>query len=172
MCFGGKKNPKIISRKSCDFLHKLIENYPYVIPSPNSTDKMYVKGTSNFLKKHKNLLQTSVIELCNGLASPFDQSDFSGTYEKSDILCISNTLIWKYICIPMEPTISQNITTCGYETYISSILCQSESNKWQLRKMEFLKYVWKLWINTICPKYEIYIWDIQKWSISQIFKHS
>ena len=86
-------------------------------------------------------------------------------------MCIRNTSICKYMTRKIKPKINQNKVTRGFEIFISSMLLQSDLNKFQLRlliKFDYMfqnsapiilgqkmKYIYKAY------RYEVYIKGFQ-----------
>ena len=87
----------IIFLKIVNELHAWIENRPSVIHLTNFSDFLFVKINDTFVRKHKNLLQISVLELHNDMILPIYQGGYFGARTVDLKVCIVDTSLKNYI---------------------------------------------------------------------------
>ena len=67
---------------------------------------------------------------------PISQGGFHGARNEDGRVHIGDNSLGKYIPRHINPTGNRNKITCGCETFISSMLFQSDLNKWWLTQFE------------------------------------
>ena len=76
---------------------------------------------------------------------PSSEGGFTVTIIVDGKTCIGDTSLRKYMPKYIKPTSNRNNITCGCKTCISSLLLQSDINKWRISKLAKLD---KLCINS------------------------